>query len=147
MTALRVVVDADHVGRTDGLLRSPEVCARAGCSYRQLDFWARVGLVHPERAAAGSGTLRLFSHAETDVIRRMVLLTDVGLSPSVAAKVVRQGGDAWLSNTVRIHVSPLTVTILPRSRIVAPARRGPGPRRLGDDELRRLRSLASGERP
>ena len=36
--------------------RGPIACAAAGISYRQLDYWARTGLVEPSiRPAAGSG--------------------------------------------------------------------------------------------
>ena len=40
--------------------RGPTACAAAGVTYRQLDYWARTGLVEPSvRGATGSGTQRL----------------------------------------------------------------------------------------
>jgi len=40
--------------------RVPEVCRVVGITYRQLDYWARTGLVNPSiREAGGSGTRRL----------------------------------------------------------------------------------------
>ena len=40
--------------------RGPTACAAAGITYRQLDYWARTGLVEPGiRGAAGSGSQRL----------------------------------------------------------------------------------------
>ena len=40
--------------------RGPTACAAAGITYRQLDYWARTGLVEPSiRAASGSGSQRL----------------------------------------------------------------------------------------
>ena len=37
--------------------RGPVACGAADITYRQLDYWARTGLVVPEiRAAGGSGT-------------------------------------------------------------------------------------------
>ena len=37
--------------------RGPTACKAAGITYRQLDYWARTGLVEPTvRAATGSGT-------------------------------------------------------------------------------------------
>ncbi|HPZ50208.1 MAG TPA: transcriptional regulator, partial [Propionibacteriaceae bacterium] len=40
--------------------RGPVACNAAGITYRQLDYWARTGLVVPEiRPATGSGTQRL----------------------------------------------------------------------------------------
>ena len=40
--------------------RGPTACGAAGITYRQLDCWARTGLVEPSiRPASGSGTQRL----------------------------------------------------------------------------------------
>ena len=40
--------------------RGAIACSAAGISYRQLDYWARTGLVEPSiRTASGSGTSRL----------------------------------------------------------------------------------------
>ena len=42
--------------------RGAIACSAAGISYRQLDYWARTGLVEPTiRTASGSGTSRLYS--------------------------------------------------------------------------------------
>src|SRR4029453_8989307 len=42
--------------------RGVMACHAAGISYRQLDYWARTGLVVPSvRDASGSGTPRLYS--------------------------------------------------------------------------------------
>jgi hypothetical protein len=49
------------------LYTSSEVCALAGITYRQLDYWDRTGFLLPQVAAAGSGTQRLFSRAEVQV--------------------------------------------------------------------------------
>jgi hypothetical protein len=41
--------------------RGPIACRAAGITYRQLDYWARTGLVEPSvRPAGGSGTHRLY---------------------------------------------------------------------------------------
>ncbi|MFE6918918.1 MerR family transcriptional regulator, partial [Streptomyces rubiginosohelvolus] len=48
--------DAGDIG-----YRGPTACAAAGITYRQLDYWARTGLVEPSvRPAYGSGTQRLY---------------------------------------------------------------------------------------
>ena len=40
----------------DAGYRGPTACKAAGITYRQLDYWARTGLVEPAvRGAAGSG--------------------------------------------------------------------------------------------
>ena len=42
--------------------RGPTACNAAGITYRQLDYWARTGLVEPTvRGATGSGSQRLYS--------------------------------------------------------------------------------------
>lgn len=46
-----------------GLHTSPRVCRIAGCSYRQLDWWCRSGLLVPVVPATGSGSSRLFDFA------------------------------------------------------------------------------------
>lgn len=53
----------------------------AGISYRQLDYWARTGLVRPSiRAAAGSGSHRLYSFRDLVVLRVVKSLLEAGVS-------------------------------------------------------------------
>src|SRR5436305_10117397 len=50
--------------------RGQTACAAAGITYRQLDYWARTGLVEPSiRPAAGSGTQRLYSFTDVLVLK------------------------------------------------------------------------------
>ena len=50
-------LDTDEMG-----YRGPVACSAAGITYRQLDYWARTGLLQPSiRAARGSGSQRLYS--------------------------------------------------------------------------------------
>ncbi|CAM5646537.1 hypothetical protein SPURM210S_04569 [Streptomyces purpurascens] len=50
--------------------RGPTACAAAGITYRQLDYWARTGLVEPSaRPAHGSGTQRLYSFRDVVVLK------------------------------------------------------------------------------
>ncbi|MGH9285464.1 MAG: MerR family transcriptional regulator, partial [Acidimicrobiales bacterium] len=45
--------------------RGPQVCAIVGITYRQLDYWARTGLLRPSIAEArGSGTQRRYSYRD-----------------------------------------------------------------------------------
>ena len=67
----------------DGSLgyRGPTACAAAGITYRQLDYWARTGLVEPTvREAAGSGTQRLYSFRDILVLKIVKKLLDAGVS-------------------------------------------------------------------
>lgn len=53
----------------------------AGITYRQLDYWARTGLVVPEiREAGGSGTQRLYSFRDVLLLRVVKRFLDVGIS-------------------------------------------------------------------
>ncbi len=65
---------------TDGY-RGPTACAAAGISYRQLDYWARTGLVQPSiRAATGSGSQRLYGFRDILVLKVVKRLLDTGIS-------------------------------------------------------------------
>lgn len=61
--------------------RGPTACTAAGISYRQLDYWARTGLVEPSvRPASGSGTQRLYSFRDILVLKVVKRLLDTGIS-------------------------------------------------------------------
>lgn len=61
--------------------RAPEVERLVGISYRQLDYWARTGLVSPSiRSAGGSGTQRLYSFQDILVLRVIKSLLDAGVT-------------------------------------------------------------------
>ncbi|MEJ2577745.1 MAG: MerR family transcriptional regulator [Kineosporiaceae bacterium] len=61
--------------------RGPTACRAAGITYRQLDYWARTGLVEPGvRAATGSGTQRLYSFRDVLVLKVVKRLLDTGVS-------------------------------------------------------------------
>jgi DNA-binding transcriptional MerR regulator len=61
--------------------RGPMACSAAGISYRQLDYWARTGLVEPTvRTAGGSGTQRLYSFRDILLLKVIKRLLDAGVS-------------------------------------------------------------------
>jgi DNA-binding transcriptional MerR regulator len=61
--------------------RGPMACSAAGITYRQLDYWARTGLVEPTvRAAAGSGSQRLYGFRDILVLKVVKRLLDTGIS-------------------------------------------------------------------
>jgi DNA-binding transcriptional MerR regulator len=77
-------VDTDLVG-----YRGPTACAAAGITYRQLDYWARTGLVAPSvRTATGSGTQRLYSFRDILVLKVVKRLLDTGVSLQNIRKAV-----------------------------------------------------------
>jgi len=61
--------------------RGPVACSAAGITYRQLDYWARTGLVVPEvRGAHGSGSQRLYSFRDILLLKVIKRLIDAGIS-------------------------------------------------------------------
>jgi DNA-binding transcriptional MerR regulator len=61
--------------------RGPTACSAAGITYRQLDYWARTGLVEPSvRPAHGSGSQRLYSFRDILMLKVVKRLLDTGVS-------------------------------------------------------------------
>jgi DNA-binding transcriptional MerR regulator len=77
------VLFADGLRSSDATIgyRGPTACAAASITYRQLDYWARTGLVAPSiRPASGSGTQRLYSFRDILVLKIVKRLLDAGVS-------------------------------------------------------------------
>ena len=73
--------DEVHAHPADVGYRGPVACAAAGITYRQLDYWARTGLVEPGvRPATGSGTQRLYGFTDILVLKIVKRLLDTGVS-------------------------------------------------------------------
>ena len=71
------------------------VCSRhvrhqLGITYRQMDYWARRGFLHPE-GFGGSGTGRKWPADEVQAARRMGRLTAAGLPLAWSAQFARNG--------------------------------------------------------
>ena len=65
----------------DAGYRGPTACKAAGITYRQLDYWARTGLVEPAvRGAVGSGSQRLYGFRDILVLKVVKRLLDTGVS-------------------------------------------------------------------
>ncbi|MFB9312185.1 MerR family transcriptional regulator [Nocardioides plantarum] len=61
--------------------RGPTACSAAGITYRQLDYWARTGLIEPTvRGAKGSGSQRLYSFRDILILKIIKRLLDAGIS-------------------------------------------------------------------
>ena len=88
----------DEVVDTPGEMgyRGPAACKAAGITYRQLDYWARTGLVEPSvRAASGSGSQRLYGFRDVLVLKVVKRLLDTGVSLQqirVAVAALRERG-------------------------------------------------------
>jgi len=76
--------------------RGATACSAAGITYRQLDYWARTGLVEPGiRTASGSGTQRLYGFRDILVLKIVKRLLDAGVSLQnirTAVDHLRSGG-------------------------------------------------------
>ncbi len=69
--------------------RGPQVCTLVGITYRQLDYWARTGLLRPSVAdARGSGTKRLYSYRDLLELKVIKQLLDAGISLQSARRAV-----------------------------------------------------------
>ena len=69
--------------------RGPQVCKIVGITYRQLDYWARTGLVRPSvMDANGSGTQRLYSWRDLVELKVIKQMLDAGISLQSARKAV-----------------------------------------------------------
>jgi DNA-binding transcriptional MerR regulator len=81
----------DHAAGFHG----PQVCTLVGISYRQLDYWARTGLLRPSLAEAkGSGSKRVYSYSDVLELKVIKQLLDSGVSLRSARRAVdclRQG--------------------------------------------------------
>ncbi|HEX9892020.1 MAG TPA: MerR family transcriptional regulator [Actinomycetota bacterium] len=69
--------------------RAPQVTDLLGISYRQLDYWDRIGLVKPSvRGAQGSGSQREYSFEDLLQLRVIKQLLDAGISLQKVRKAV-----------------------------------------------------------
>lgn len=69
--------------------RGPQVCKLVGITYRQLDYWARTGMLRPSIAdARGSGTQRLYSYRDLLELKVIKQLLDAGISLQRARRAV-----------------------------------------------------------
>jgi DNA-binding transcriptional MerR regulator len=75
----------------------------AGITYRQLDYWARTGLVEPTvQSAQGSGSQRLYGFRDILVLKLVKRLLDTGISLQqirVAVEQLRASGITGLAET------------------------------------------------
>ncbi|AZZ43323.1 transcriptional regulator [Acidipropionibacterium jensenii] len=80
--AQSALFDGDFFPLPDDIgFRGPVASGAAGITYRQLDYWARTGLVRPEiRGASGSGSQRLYSFRDILLLKVVKRLLDAGVA-------------------------------------------------------------------
>ena len=104
------------------LLTTPEVCALAGCTYRQADYWTRQGVIGPARQTTardgtrselrpGSGSIRGWTIEQAAKIRLCTVLTALGAQGHTVVKVL-----AAIDETPELWSG--TVVITPAGKIV-----------------------------
>ena len=92
--------------RTDGALRSPDICRVVGITYRQLDYWTRNGTIVPSiHDTTGSGDARRYSPFDALLIAVTARLNDGGLRFETISKAI----DALREIGPDSDVSDLTV--------------------------------------
>ena len=76
-------------GRPDEGFRGAQVCSLVGITYRQLDYWARTGLLRPSITdATGSGSQRRYSYGDVLELKVIKRLLDAGLKLQQARQAV-----------------------------------------------------------
>src|SRR5699024_249380 len=101
--------------------RAPAAARAAGITYRQLDYWARTGVLAPSIAVGhGSGRQRLYAFRDIVVLRVIKRLLSVGISLSsvrVAVQWLREAdldvtGLTLLSDGASVYAETSPDTIL-----------------------------------
>ena len=103
--ASRALLFDDDVARcpTTSATAARSACAAAGITYRQLDYWARTGLVEPSvRPATGSGTQRLYGFRDILVLKVVKRLLDTGVSLQQIRTAVQHLRDRGVDDLAQI---------------------------------------------
>jgi DNA-binding transcriptional MerR regulator len=75
--------------RPEDGFRGAQVCSLVGITYRQLDYWARTGLLRPSITdATGSGSQRRYSYGDVLELKVIKRLLDAGLKLQQARQAV-----------------------------------------------------------
>ena len=83
--------------------RGPTACNAAGVTYRQLDYWAKTGLVEPSvRGAHDSGAQRLYSFRDVLVLKVVKRLLDTGISLEQIRAAVHHLRDRGTSDLAQV---------------------------------------------
>ncbi len=108
----------------------PQVCRLVGITYRQLDYWARTGLLTPTLAAArGSGSKRRYAYADVLELKVIKSLLDAGVSlqrARIAVDCLREGLGIDLAATSLVLTPTGSVLARSNGEIVDLLRGGQG---------------------
>lgn len=68
-----------------------------GLTYRQVDYWTRMGWLRADNPECGTGRVRRYPRGEVQVAKLMAaLVTEGEMSPGKASAAARNGG--WLAD-------------------------------------------------
>jgi DNA-binding transcriptional MerR regulator len=102
-------------GASDEGFRAPQVCKLVGITYRQLDYWARTGLLEPSLAqAAGSGSQRRYSYRDLLELKVIKQLLDAGVSLQTARRAI-----ACLRDGVGVELASANLVLAGSTSILA----------------------------
>jgi DNA-binding transcriptional MerR regulator len=86
---MAAVPRSGDAGATEQGYRGPQVCHIVGITYRQLDYWARTGLLLPSISEArGSGSQRRYSYLDLVQLKVIKRLLDSGVSLQAARRAI-----------------------------------------------------------
>lgn len=74
---------------SEATFSTPDAARMAGVSFRQLDYWSRVGVIVPETPAAGSGSARQFTGTQVRNIAMIGRLRELGVSLEAIEDVMK----------------------------------------------------------
>lgn len=114
----------------DSGYRGPIACRAAGITYRQLDYWARTGLVEPSvRGAKGSGSQRLYSFRDILVLKLVKSLLETGISLQqirTAVEQLRETGVVDLAQTTLMSDGASVYLCTSNDQVIDLVNRGQG---------------------
>lgn len=121
--------DLPHIDR-DGGFKGAVAARVAGISYRQLDYWARTGLVEPTvKGATGSGSQRLYGFRDILVLKLVKRLLDTGISLQqirTAVEQLREAGVHDLAETTLMSDGASVYLCISNDEVIDLVSRGQG---------------------
>ncbi len=88
---------------SSGVTVGHEDMTRGGASYRQIDYWTRIGYLQA-LDNSGTGHPRRWPLAERDIAGVMHRLVQAGITPAVAHRIARAGGTCELGPGIQVTV-------------------------------------------
>ena len=87
----------------------------AGASYRQADYWARIGLAVPTVKACGSGSARRYSSVDVRRLGVVARLRTLGLEVAAIREVLLRADEEmlWLADDLEVALGPGGLEVRP----------------------------------